>query len=278
MKNVLKSLFVIAIGCFIFATTVNTFLITNKMGQGGISGLSLMAYYITGIPMSAFYFGLNGILLLIGFRFLDKSTLFYTIYSVVTVSLFLEITKSFQYTFEEPILITVVVGILIGLSTGIILSAGGSTAGLDIIALILKKYFHIPTSVSLFVLDLFIILPSAFLIGFEKMIFTLIMLAFTTKTIDYLLEGLNVKKLVFIVSNQHEQIAKELSHQLDRGITILHGTGYYTKEHKQVLFVVISRRQIIRLTKLVNRIDQNAFMTISDAHYVSGEGFTFGFH
>ncbi|MBF0780550.1 MULTISPECIES: YitT family protein [unclassified Granulicatella] len=278
MKKTIQSLAIITLGCFLFAFTVNTFLISNKMGQGGISGLSMMLFYLTGIPMSLFYFLLNGILLIFGFKFLDKKTLLYTIYSIVITSLFLSTTTFWTYTFQDPILITVVVGVLVGISIGIILSAGGSTAGLDIIALILRKYFHIPTSVSLFSLDLFIIVPSLFIIGFEKMVYTLIMLAITTKTIDYILEGFNVKKSVTIISEHYEAIAEHISLHIPRGITILSGTGYYTKAQKHILFIVIGRNQLLKLTRIVNKIDPTAFMTISDVHSVLGEGFTFNKH
>lgn len=269
------ALFVITLSCLLFALTVNVFLVTNQMGQGGVTGLALMIFYTLNIPMEWSFFIINGILLLIGYRYLDKKTIAYTIYSTIMFSIFVRITNGLHYTFEDTMLIPIFVGILIGMSIGFIMLVGGSTAGVDIIALILKRYFHIPTSVSLFFLDLIIIVPSAFIIGFERMIYTLIMLAVTTKTVDFILEGLNVKKSVMIISNHHQYIADVITTELERGVTVIHGHGHYTKEDKRILYVIVNRQQVVAITRLVNKIDPTAFMTISNVHSVAGEGFSY---
>lgn len=270
-----KSLAVITLGTLLFALTLNIFLIPNHMGEGGVTGLSLMLFYAIGIPIDITYFLINFILLIIGFKYLERSTLFYTIYALVAMTIFIRVTQGYTYVFQDTFLTPIVTGVLAGISLGFIMLAGGSTAGTDIIALIINRYLHIPTGVALFIIDLFIIGPSAFIIGFEKTIYTLIMLIITIKIIDYILEGLNPKKSIMIISPHYQQIATEIMTKVERGITILDGHGYYTSEKKQIVYIIVSRAQVIEITKIVNHIDPKAFMTVSDVHKVSGEGFTF---
>lgn len=276
MKNIsLKSLAVITLGNFIFALTVNLFLITNHMGEGGITGVSMLLNYAFQIDTSLSYFAINAVLLIIGYKLLDRTRIAYTLYSIATFTLFLRLTSSFQYHFTDIILVPVVAGVLSGAAVGFVILAGGSTAGTDIIALILQKYLHIPTSVGLFIIDLFIIGPGAFIIGFEKTIYTLIMLAIAIKVLDFILEGLNPKKSAIIISEKYEEIAEAISTNIQRGITVLNGEGFYSKQEKKVLYIVVDRRQVVALSRIVNNIDATAFMIISDVSNVSGEGFTY---
>lgn len=276
MKNIsLKSLALITLGNLMFALVVNVFLVTNHMGEGGITGLSILLFYVSKIPIDISYFTINFFLLIIGYKYLDKLTIIYTIYSLIIFSVLIRVTSGFQYHFNDIILVPIVCGILSGASVGLVLLAGGSTAGTDIIALLLNKFLHIPTGTAIFIVDLFIIVPSAFIIGFEKAVYTLIMLYIAIKVIDYILEGSDPKKSIMIISKHHEQIAQEITEKVERGITILHGQGYYTKEEKQILYVIVSRKQVINMTKIINGIDPQAFVTISNVGQVTGEGFTF---
>lgn len=276
MKGIsLKSIALITLGNLMFALCVNLFLMANHMGEGGITGVSILLNYAFKLDPSITYFTINTFLLIIGYRLLDKQRIGLTIYSILAFTVFLRLTAQFQYHFQDFFLAPIVSGVVIGASIGIVLLAGGSTAGTDIIALILQKYLHIPTTKGLFIIDLFIIGPSMFIIGFEKTVYTLIMLVISIRVLDFILEGLNPKKSAIIISEHYETIAKEISEKIDRGITILHGEGYYSKSDKKVLYVVIERRQTITLSRIVNEIDPKAFMTISDVHSVIGEGFTY---
>lgn len=276
MKGIsLKSLGLITLGNFTFALAVNLFLMANHMGEGGITGVSMLLNYAFKLDPSITYFTINTFLLIIGYKLLDKQRIGLTIYSIAAFTLFLRITASFQYHFQDFILVPIVSGVVIGASIGIVLLAGGSTAGTDIIALIMQKYLHIPTTKGLFIIDLFIIGPGMLVIGFEKTVYTLIMLVISIRVLDFVLEGLNPKKSAIIISDYYEQIAQEISMKIDRGITLLNGEGYYSKLEKKILYVVVDRRQTIALSRIVNDIDPKAFMTISDVHSVIGEGFTY---
>lgn len=276
MKGIsFKSIGLITLGNLMFALCVNLFLMANHMGEGGITGVSMLLNYAFKLDPSITYFSINAFLLIIGYKLLDPQRIGLTIYSIGVFTLFLRLTAQFQYHFQDFILVPIVAGIIIGISIGMVLLAGGSTAGTDIIALIMQKYLHIPTTKGLFIIDLFIIGPGMLIIGFEKTVYTLIMLVISIRVLDFILEGLNPKKSAIIISEHYEQIAQEISIQIDRGITLLNGEGYYSKSEKKVLYVVVDRRQTIALSRIVNDIDPKAFMTISDVHSVIGEGFTY---
>jgi uncharacterized membrane-anchored protein YitT (DUF2179 family) len=114
---------------------------------------------------------------------------------------------------------------------------------------------------------------SWFIIGTEKLLITVIMLYIATKVMEFVIEGLNPKKAVFIISNQKDTIAKTISTQLDRGVTLLEGRGYYTQNQKEILYVVINKQELLPLKKIVRSIDTKAFITLYDVRDVFGEGF-----
>lgn len=270
-----KSLAIVTFGNLLFAITVNTFLIPNHMGEGGITGLSMMLFYTLGIPIDISYFLINVVLLLIGFKYLDKKTIVYSIYSLIILPLFIRFTQGPTYIFQDTFLTPIIGGVAAGVALGSIMLSGGSTAGTDIVALIINRYLHIPTGTALLIVDMFIIVPSAFIIGFEKSIYTVIMMFIALRIVDFILEGFNTKKSILIISNHYQEIADMITQNVARGITVLHGHGYYTKQDKNILYIIVSRQQVMPITKIVNVIDSKAFMTISDVHKVSGEGFTF---
>ena len=148
-------------------------------------------------------------------------------------------------------------------------------AGVDIIALIINKYMGLQISIALLILDVMIVIPLTVVIGLEKGLLTLISLYITSKILNFVMEGYNPKKAIMVVSNKHDEIAEEIMKRVDRGITVLKGYGYYSKAEKDVLYVVINRIQLIKVQRIINDIDSNAFVTVTGIQQVLGEGFTF---
>lgn len=274
-KNIIYSLLWCTLGAFIFSIAINTFSIPNNLGEGGVTGIGLMVYYLTSLPVSITTLILNGIILIIGYRFLDRSTMRLTIFSMVMTSIFLQLTYGWSYEMDLIILAPLCSGALVGASVGIIMQAGGSTAGTDIIALIMNKYLGWSTSIALVILDIIIVTPSIFIIGLENVLLTIVHLYVQTKVLNFILEGFNPKKSVFIVSDKHEEIAKEIEHIIGRGMTMFYAQGYYRKDNKKVIMVVINRQQLMPLNKLITHIDDKAFVVISEVQNVVGEGFSY---
>lgn len=274
-RSVLYSLFWCTVGAFIFSIAINTFSIPNNLGEGGVTGIGLMIFYLTDLPVAISTFALNTVILAIGYRFLSKSTMRYTIFSMFMTSLFLQITSGWAYQMDAAILAPLCSGALVGAAVGIIMQAGGSTAGTDIIALIMNKYLGWSTGIALVVLDILIVTPSVFIIGLENVLFTIVHLYVQTKVLNFILEGFNPKKSVFVVSDKYEEIAREIEQVIGRSMTLFDARGYYRQDEKKVIMVVINRQQLMPLTKVITRIDDKAFVVISEVQNVVGEGFSY---
>lgn len=274
-RSVLYSLFWCIVGAFIFSIAINTFSIPNNLGEGGVTGIGLMIFYLTDLPVAISTFALNTVILAIGYRFLNKSTMRYTIFSMFMTSLFLQITSGWAYQMDAVILAPLCSGALVGAGVGIIMQAGGSTAGTDIIALIMNKYLGWSTGIALVVLDILIVTPSVFIIGLENVLFTIVHLYVQTKVLNFILEGFNPKKSVFVVSDKYEEIAREIEQVIGRSMTLFDARGYYRQDEKKVIMVVINRQQLMPLTKVITRIDDKAFVVISEVQNVVGEGFSY---
>lgn len=263
------------VGAFIFSIAINTFSIPNSLGEGGVTGIGLMIYYLTNLPLAVSTFAINGVVLIIGYRYLDKKTMGLTVFAVIMTSVFLQLTNGWTYVLDLPILAPLCSGVLMGLAVGIIMQAGGSTAGTDIIALIMNKYLGWSTSIALVLLNVLIVVPSVFIIGLENVLLTIVHLYIQTKVLSFILEGFNPKKSVLIISNRHQEIADEINRVIGRGITLFSAQGYYRKDDKQVIMVVINRQQIMAINNLITEIDPNAFVVFSEVQNVVGEGFSY---
>lgn len=271
-KKIIDFLFII-VGSFIFALAVNIFVIPNDLGEGGVTGLTIIAYYLYGWSPGLVNLILNGFLLIAGFKFLNKSTIVYTVFAVLFNSLFLHLTSDWRIASDEIFVNAIFGGIFIGVGIGLIIRVGGTTAGTTILASITQKYLGWSISYGLLFFDLIVVFSSYFVIGAEKMMLTIIMLYIGTKVMEFIIEGFNTKKAVTIISKDPNQIARQVNKLMDRGVTVYSGHGYYTKEKKDILYIVISSQEVVRLKKIVRAADPDAFIAIHDVRDVFGEGF-----
>ncbi|PAD37832.1 YitT family protein [Terribacillus sp. 7520-G] len=272
-QHFLRDLAFLAAGSFLFALAVNLFAIPSELGEGGVTGITIILFYALGWAPSIMNLILNGLLLIIGYRFLDKQTVFYTIIVILLNSFFLHLTESWEIASDQVLVNAIFGGVFAGVGIGLVLKVGGTTAGTAILARLANKYLDWNTSFALLFFDLIVVAASWFIIGTEKLLITVIMLYIATKVMEFVIEGLNPKKAVFIISNQKDTIAKTISTQLDRGVTLLEGRGYYTQNQKEILYVVINKQELLPLKKIVRSIDTKAFITLYDVRDVFGEGF-----
>lgn len=271
-KRMIDFLFII-VGSFIFALAVNIFVIPNELGEGGVTGLTIIAYYLYGWSPGLVNLVLNGFLLIIGYKYLSKTTTIYTIIATIFNSLFLHLTAGWSIASDEIVVNTIFGGVLIGIGIGLIIRVGGTTAGSAILASITHKYLGWSISYGLLFFDLIVVFSSYFIIGAEKMMLTIIMLYIATKVMQFIIEGLNTKKAVTIISTQSNQIAQQINEVMQRGVTVYAGHGYYTKDQKDILYVVIGSQEVVRLKKIVKKADEDAFIAIHDVRDVFGKGF-----
>ncbi|MDH2360732.1 YitT family protein [Priestia megaterium] len=273
MSKTVKDVIFLLIGSFVFSLAVNMFVIPIGLGEGGVTGISIILYYTTHLSTGITNFILNGILLIVGYKFLEKKTIVYTMITIIATSIFLHVTKGWGLHLHEELIGMVFAGVLLGVGIGMILRVGGTTAGSAIIARILNKFLNWKVSHALLIVDLLVVLASYFIIGIEKLLFTIVMLYITTKVIDFVIEGFDAKKAVTVISSNKNEVADQINEQLDRGVTILNGRGNYTKESKEILYVVINKQELIKLKKLIKKIDDEAFVIVHDVRDVIGKGF-----
>ncbi|WP_445667259.1 YitT family protein [Paenibacillus sp. FSL K6-1230] len=273
VKKRTYELLMLVIGAFLFALAVNLFVIPNDYGEGGVTGITIILYYLLGWSPAIVSIVLNGILLIVGYRLLDKKTTLYTIIAVGFNSLFLYLTEHWEISSSEAFINAIFAGLLAGVGIGLIIRVGGTTAGTTILARLANKYWDWNISYALLFFDLIVAGFSIFVIGIEKTMITVVILYVGTKVMDFIVEGLNPKKAVTIISAQHDSIAAQVTKLMDRGVTVLRGSGYYTGQDKEVLYIVISKQEVSMLKRIVRAEDKNAFVTIHDVRDVFGEGF-----
>ncbi|GKU83956.1 YitT family protein [Niallia sp. NCCP-28] len=268
-----KDIFFIILGAFLFALAINLFVIPNDLGEGGVTGITIILYYVFQWGPGMVNFIINAFLILIGYKFLDKQTCIYTIIAVIFNSLFLHVTASWHIESNEIIINAIFGGVFAGIGIGLILKAGGTTAGTTLLARITNKYLDWSISSSLLFFDLIVAFSSYFIIGAEKLMLTIVMLYIATKVMEFIIEGLNPKKAVTIISSRQNQIAEKVNNIMDRGVTVIYGKGYYSNDSKEILYIIISKQEVVTLKKIVKEVDNEAFITIHDVRDVFGKGF-----
>ena len=275
-QETLTSILMVTIGSFIFSFTINAVVIPNQFGSGGVTGITLLLYYIFGINPGTSNLVINIVLLLIGYQFLERRTMFYTIYAVILMSVFLDITRgSYQFVPHNSLLAAIGGGVVGGAALGVVMLGNGTTAGTDIIAMMLKKYLGWNVSVSLLLLDIFVVSPLSIISDLEKVVITLIYLFTASRMINLVLEGFNSKKSFMIISKKYEEIGSQIQEKIGRGTTILDGHGFYSREERKVLFVAVNRLQVMTLQRIIHDVDPKAFIIITEVTHVIGEGFTY---
>ena len=273
MNKTIRDIILVIIGSFIFSAGINAFVISGNLGEGGVTGIAIVLYYAFHISPGITNFVLNAILIIVGYKYLSKRSTYLTIFATVLISIFLGLTETWHVETGNVVINAVFGGTCVGLGIGIIVLAGGTTAGTVILARIVNKYLDISTPYALLFFDLIVVLISLTEIPLVKCLVTVMSLYIGTKVMEFVIEGLNTKKAMTIISSRPNEVAKAIDQQVGRGSTILNGHGYYTREEKDVLYVVISKTQVSRAKRIIKNIDENAFLVIHDVRDVYGNGF-----
>ena len=273
----------IILGTILVSFGVNWFLAPNGIVTGGISGIGIILQQISGllfsftIPLWLTTIVLNIPLFLIsikqrGFNFAKKSAV-----AVMSLSIALAIVEHIPNPFfvgDDLLVSCIFGGALCGLGIGFVLRSSASTGGTDMLASIIR-YRHpgFPIAKLMLGIDGLILLTGLFVFGADKAMYAIIAVFVSTRIVNNVLAGLHYAKAVFIISNQSEAIAQAIMDKIVRGVTGLSAKGMYTKDNREMLFVVVSQKQITALRTLIQEIDPSAFVTIADVREVLGQGF-----
>lgn len=274
----LKPIFLIIFGAALFAFGLNYLIIPNRLFEGGATGLTLVIYYLFGFKPSVMNIIINIPLFLLGWKILGKQTLYLSILGTLSVTAWLAIFEKIHFTInlqQDLILVSILGGIIIGLGLGTIFRAGGTTGGSDIIARIGHKYLPFSIGQIILAVDMFILLLIVLVFkDLRTVLYTLMMVAIASKVIDFVTEGGYGSKGVMIVSQKSEELAQAIDNEIERGITLIKAQGFYSRANINMVYSVIYKSQLHEMKDLIRRIDPHAFITITDAHEVLGEGFT----
>ncbi|MFJ7639827.1 YitT family protein [Peribacillus sp. NPDC097264] len=273
MKKTSLDVLIIIIGAFIFALAINLFVIPNDLGEGGVTGITIILFYLFQWSPGLVSFIMNAFLLIVGYKFLSRITTIYTIIAVTFHSLFLHLTENWNVSSDEIVINAIFGGVFAGVGIGLIIRVGGTTAGSTILARITNKYLGWSISYGLLFFDIIVAVSSYFIIGAEGLMLTILMLYIGTKVMEFIIEGVNPKKAITIISKEADLIAKQVTVKMDRGVTVFDGHGYYTKDAKEILYIVISKQEVVKLKRIVQSTDSQAFIAIHDVRDVFGEGF-----
>ncbi|MBQ5416730.1 MAG: YitT family protein [Bacteroidales bacterium] len=277
---------VLTIAAFIFAFAWEGFMIPNGMSAGGMMGLCTVVQYATGgaIPASTSYVVVNAALILAAVLLMGIGFGFKTIYCIAISSLAMSLIAStpalhsiqgqFFYV-RESLVIPVLAGVLEATGLGLIIRYGGSTGGTDIVALMINKYWPISLSTVFLMSDFVIIFLILFIPEktFADMIYGLIEIVVFTMFIDTIVGGRRSSYQLLVFSDKYEEIADHIINNMDRGVTLLKGQGWYTKNDRNVLLILISQKQFPALSKVIKDMDPRAFISVTNTHNVFGEGF-----
>lgn len=270
-KTIIRNGLQIILGAFIYAIAINDFLIPHQIGEGGVTGLTTIGYYALRIPPAMTNFVLNGILMLVGFRFLSKKTVWYSLWAVVWISIFLKLPRLLNYQTTQTIIPAIAGGVLMGISMWIIFRGEGTIAGSTILAKIMNRYFGIKNGSAMLMFDLCVAIPSVFIVGFQNMILTVIELYVSAVVLNGLLSRFGARKAVTIISNQTNEITSELSEMLHQGITLISAKGYYHQEKRPIIYLICTDKQVAQIVPLVSSVDPDAFVVVDNVHSVKGE-------
>lgn len=265
------------IGCLSLSIGINMFLTPHTIAPGGLSGLSVVISKLTGFSVSTVMIVMCIPLVICSVKILGKKDSIKTLIGTLTLSLMIKLTSSLSTisATEDPLLAAISGAIFLGAGIGIVFSVDGSTGGTDLIALMINRIFpSIPLSKCLTFIDGMVVLSAGIANrNIETGLYSAIALFVVIKMVDVIISGVDHSKAFMIITDEEEKLREAIFNDIKRGATVLDARGGYTNRDKNILLVVVQKKQEVHLKKLIKRVDSKAFIIVSDVHEVLGEGF-----
>jgi uncharacterized membrane-anchored protein YitT (DUF2179 family) len=291
----------IAIGAAVMALGIGIFLVDAKVVPGGVSGLSMAIHYLSNktVPVGLMMWLLNVPLYAWGIKELGKQFGARTFFGFTLNSFFIDLyrgdvpglrfiklqeTQTIKDLMSHDFLFLILIGaVLLGVGLGIIFKFKGTTAGSDIVAAIMQKRYGWKPGQAIMFIDFFVIALAGFIIevkhlspdrpAFSLTLYAFFLLFISSKLVDTILDGFDYARMVYIISDKAEEIANCIMHDMSRGATGIKAHGLYKNTDREIIFTVITLKELTTLTDTINEIDPNAFVIIGNVHEVHGEGF-----
>jgi uncharacterized membrane-anchored protein YitT (DUF2179 family) len=269
-----KNILYMTIGCLISAFGISCFLLPNHLSSGGFAGIATIIYYLFEVPMGLIIIVLNIPIFILAYFKVGKKFIFKSLYSTILYSRFIDYFENTIYI-EDKFLASIYGGIFIGVGLALVLKAEASTGGTDLIAYLMQGYdLNIKISQIVTIIDFIIIVINISIFReLEVGFYSFLVIFLIGKMIDIVFEGINFCKVIYIISDKHDEIMKIINLEMNRGATGLYGKGSYTNKNKTIIMCVSTRRDIDKIKDITRKIDSNSFIIISDAREVYGLGF-----
>jgi uncharacterized membrane-anchored protein YitT (DUF2179 family) len=273
-NNVFFNLAVLTFGAAVYSFGVKDIIVAKGLMSGGVSGVALLIFYLTGaLGPGVYYFLLNLPLMLLGWLSLSRRFILYTVYGMGILSLFMQLMPE-RALIADPLLAAVFGGAVMGAGSGIMLRTLGSAGGTDILAIWLNQKYNLRIGQFNFFFNLAVFAAGMAFYDATLALYSIILSYANSKVMDYVLALFNQRKMVLIISDKADVIAHDIIHTLKRGATFLHGAGAYTGKSKRVILTITNTVEIKRLEELVFSHDAGAFFVVENTFNVLGEGFS----
>ncbi|WP_276886719.1 YitT family protein [Allobaculum stercoricanis] len=274
-----KNILLLLLGNLILACGTSFFILPNNILSGGVTAISIILDSLLGINRVFTIYALNIVLFILGAVCLGKAFAAKALMSTILYPTFIALLSPFydpEFCAVDPILAAIFAGVIMGTGLGLVFRANGSSGGMDIPALILHKYLHIPQGNAVFIIDFLTVSAGLMVFGLNSLLTGILTIFTTSNVINMVLTfgGENAQN-VMIISNKWETIRDYLLKDLARGVTILEGTGAYSNEHRPVLMCVVKTREYAKFQREIGTIDPEAFIIVNSVHEVRGMGFSY---
>ncbi|YBZ93717.1 YitT family protein [Bacillus sp. AK031] len=272
-RKVIKRTFFILLGAILMALGIEVFLVPNLIMDGGIVGISILLYKLTGIKLGVFIFLLNIPFFFLGYKQIGKTFAISTVLGIAVLSVATSFLHHVAAFTQDMLLATVFGGIVLGAGVGMVIRYGGALDGSEILAILLNKKF--PFSVGEFIMffNVFIFAWGGFVLGWDRAMYSILAYVIAFKTIDIVIDGFDESKSAWIISDKDQELGDAILARLGRGVTYLKGEGGYSGEDKRVIFCIVTRLEEAKLKAIVEELDPTAFLAVADINEVRGGRF-----
>ena len=270
LGQVLWNLALITAGSAICAVAINGILLPKAFVSGGVTGLALIIHYLVPkLSVGTLYLLLNIPLFALGWKYVGRRFFLYSLVGTIIFSLAVE-WVSFPIPIQDKILAALLAGIIMGIGTGIVLRSVGSSGGTDILSILILMRFSVRLGNTILAFNTSVLIITAILFSLESALYTLVFIYVTARMMDLVVTGLSQRKAVMIISRSPEDIVKAILGELNRGVTVIEGRGGYSGEPNNIVYTVITFRELSRIKKLIHTIDPDAFVVVTDTTEVMG--------
>ena len=272
-KNLVVEYFFVILGAAVVALGFNLFLFPNQVASGGVSGISTILHGLFGWNAGLVQYAFNIPLFIAGVLILGKSFGFKSLLGTLALPFFVILTEDWEVATTDPLLASIFGGIVVGIGIGLVFKGKASTGGTDLLAQIITKFTGLTLGTSVLIIDGVIAVSAAIVFDLERGLYAIVALFVTTKTIDVIQMGFSQSKMVYIITNKQDEVRDAIYRDVNRGVTKLPAVGGYTGEERPVIMVVVYQTEFTKLKQVVKTVDPTAFVIVSDAYEVLGEGF-----